>query len=345
VTRRVPHRVAVAAWIACAACDAKQATTVSGADAGPSTTASAPAPPDTSATPGDTAGASAEANARAAQWRGALTSAMRLPCRAIAVDGAVGVEPEGKAGTDAGLERLAHNAELPEGVWLWLASDARLVAKDPRTTRETTFLGVARVRPCVGRREESWIASGSFESAVGAGETPGAEEWVVTPLAVVRYMAAKLHVDVRAAETTVSIGGGDAFLWLADDVREGRPTPGVDGSSGASTTLDDEGWRRTSDTVGGPLKLVPAAGARSATDAARAVVDRCASLTKRARDLAGALIAGPADLDGGIAKEQVKTRRIARAACALATLRVASLSPSPSKDALSATLNAGSLDR
>ena len=344
MTSRFPHRVAFALWIACASCDPKQATTVSGADAGPSMTASAPVPPGTNAAPGDTAGASAEANTRAAQWRGALTTAMRLPCRAIAVDGTVGVEPEGEAATDAGLDRLAHNAELPEGVWLWLAPDARLVAKDPRTTRETTFLGVARVRPCVGHREESWIASGSFESAVGAGETPGAEEWVVTPFAVVRYAAAKLHVDVRAAETNVSLGGGDAFLWLPDDVREARATRGVDGSIGASTTLDDEGWHRASDTLGGALKLVPAASARSATDAARAVVDRCGALTKRARDLAGELIAGPADLDGGIAREQVKTRRIARAACALATLRVASLSPSPSKGALSATLNAGSLD-
>ncbi len=337
--RRGDRWVALAALAAGAACEPQQASVPGGRDA---VAPSAAAPPDASAAADETA-PSAEASARAARWKGALTAAMHLPCRAIAVDGVVRVESEGDAGADAGAERLDHNAELPGGVWVSLAAESRLVAKDPRTTRETTFVGASRVRPCVTHREESWIASGSFESAIGAGETPGAEEWVVTPLAVVRYMAAKLRVEVRSAETLVSVGSGDAFLWLADDAREVRTPHGADAGA-TSTTVDDEGWRRASDTAAGPLKLV-ATTARPPADAARMIADRCTSLTKRARDLAGELISGPADTDGGTAKEQVKTRRIARAACSVAALRVAALSPSPARDTLSAALNAGSLDR
>ncbi len=339
--------VPFAACIASAACEPQRAVTgePDGAPVAPSSATAAGATPD------DTAKASSEASAHAAQWRGALTTAMHLPCRAIAVDGTVGVEWErdaGDTGADAGADRLVHNGEIPEGVWLSIAPDARLVAKDPRTTRETTFLGPARVRPCVSHREESWIASGSFESAVGAGETPGAEEWVVTPLAVVRYLAAKLRVDVRTAETTVSLAGGGAFLWLADDVREphaprGSDAGGTGGGAGeGSTTIDDEGWHRTSDT--GVLKLT-AVATRTPGDAARSAIDRCTALTRRARELAGKLISEPADADGGTAKEQLRTRRLARAACAVAAMRVAALAPSPSRDALSTTLNGGSLDR
>ncbi len=336
------RRGAVVAWAPLAACVAgaacePRASVSGGPDAGPLAVASESA---ASAAPGDTAKATSEASARAAQWKGALTTAMHMPCRAIAVDGVVGVEAEHDAG-DAGADRLAHNGEIPEGAWLSIAPDARLVAKDPRTTRETTFLGPARVRPCVSHREESWIASGVFESAVGAGETPGAEEWVVTPLAVVRYLAAKLRVEVRPAETTVSLLSGGAFLWLADDAREPRGARGSDAGEG-STTTDDEGWHRTSDA--GALKLT-AAAARAPVDAARSAVERCGSLAGRARELAGKLLSEAAEADGGTAKEQLKTRRLARAACAVAGMRVAALPVSPSRDTLSATLNAGSLDR
>src|SRR6516225_7041636 len=69
-------------------------------------------------------------------------------------------------------------------------------------------------RACVTHREESWLTAGRFESAIGAGETPGAEEWVVTPFGVVRYMAAKVAVEVRARDASVAVGSGPVFLWL-----------------------------------------------------------------------------------------------------------------------------------
>ena len=162
---------ALAALGGALACEPQKAGTP---DAGPSE--SAPSAVESTAPK-----ATAESpSAHAARWEEARNAALRIPCRAIAVDGPVRVE-----GADAGA--LALQSEIPDQTWLSLGPDARLVAKDPRTTRETAFVGPARVRSCVAHREESWLAAGRFESAIGAGETPGAEEWVVTPLGVVRY--------------------------------------------------------------------------------------------------------------------------------------------------------------
>ena len=196
-----------------------------------------------------------------ARWEEARSAAVRIPCRAIAVDGPVHEQGAGDAGA-----ALAQQGEIPTGVWLSLAQSARLVAKDPRTTRETAFVGPALVRVCVAHREESWLATGRFESAIGAGETPGAEEWVVTPLGVIRYMAAKVAVDVRAKDAVVGVGSGVAFMWLDDGVhatvRRGRRRAGAGADAGAGARvdagagLDDDGWQRVSD---GEVTLSPGA--------------------------------------------------------------------------------------
>ncbi len=184
-----------------------------------------------------------------------------LPCRAIAADGDV----EAETYPDAGGARVTNMSEIPDNVWLSLAQGARLVAKDPRTTRETTFLGPSRARACVERGEESWLVSGSFESVVGAGESPGAEEWVVTPQAVVRYAAARLHIDAEPQTTRVRLANGVAFIW---------PPQGV----GAS-----EGWERM---TAAESAIAGAPGADPA--AAAAAVDRCSSLAARSAALATA---------------------------------------------------------
>ena len=312
--------------------------------------------------------AAEDPSARMARWEEARNAALRIPCRAIAVDGPVREEAAGDAGV-----ALALQGEIPSEVWLSVARDGRLVAKDPRTTRETTFVGPARVRACVAHREESWVATGHFDSAIGAGETPGAEEWVVTPLGVVRYMAAKLGVDVRAKDAVVAVGSGVAFLWLDDGVRVALRA-GADAGAGASTSagggggggastsagagagagasagagagpgadaglaLDDDGWMRVSD---GEVTLSAGAG-RAAVQAARATVARCTALAQRSRDLAATLLAGPSTPDGSTAKEQMRTRRLARAACAVAGLRVDTLPPSAPREEMSAQLEVAS---
>jgi hypothetical protein len=335
--------------------------------------------------------APSEAHARMAHWDEARVSALQVPCRAIAVDGPVRVTRGGsERAADRGLERAADRAgseraadragseraadrgdasapdddagaplalegQIPSEAWLSLAPDARLVAKDPRTTRETAFLGPARVRACVDHREESWLAAGRFESAIGAGETPGAEEWVVTPLGIVRYLAAKVSVDVHARDARVALGSGVAFLWLPDDVHEGRSSPaspgpashpGLPGDAGASdaghpvaatTVVDDDGWLRMSEGALDVSATRPAT-LRETDRAARASVDQCVALEKRARALATELLSGPIAADGRTAKDQMKTRRIARAACAVASLRVDMLGPAGPRAEMAARL-------
>jgi hypothetical protein len=350
VTQRlggVPLSLCAAAAVfgACAGCDAKSA--------GPETQAPQPQPTTAASAPDATPSAAAEdPSAQVARWAKAREAALHVPCRAIAVDGPVRQETNAAApDASAPLARpdaLAVQGELPGDAWLVLGPDARLVAKDPRTTRETTFVGPARVRACVGHTEESWIGSGRFESAVGAGETPGAEEWVVTPLGVVRYMAAKVAVDVAAdtgnagkgSVSTVSLGSGAAFLWMPGDVHlaSRNASKAADAAVAATTFVDDDGWTRMTEGV---LGLSAAAGRPKvdAVDAARAGVGECTALSRKAHDLADKILAGPLASDGGaVAKDQVRTRRLARAACAVASLRVDTLPPSAPREEMSAAL-------
>lgn len=251
--------------------------------------------------------------------------APKLLCRAITVEGDVHVEPAaGKAPTNAGLTPVLVQGLVPadEG-WLGLTKGARLVVKDPRTTRETAFRAVsgpARARACVGFAEESWLASGRFESSVGAGEAPGAEEWVVTPLGVVRYVAAKLVVDVLPRDTEVRLDSGEAFLWTPV-----TPTPapmGADGRVRLALPVE-EGWTRL---PAGTTRLPsPESEPQAGVEGARRALERCQTLALSARTLAAEVMSPDAGADGGTIARQVTTRRLARAACALASLRIRGL--------------------
>jgi hypothetical protein len=227
----------------------------------------------------------------------------KLACRAIAADGDVRVEvPGADAGTGA---PVLLQGLVPTNAWVELAKGARLVAKDPRTTRETTFRGPGRGRACVDYGEESWLTAGIFESSLGAGEGPGLEEWVVTPYGVVRYGAAKLVVEIKGQQAFVKVESGVAFTWSP-----GPPTPG--------TTIE-EGWVRQvpgAATLSAPRGEPPADGTKLA-------VDRCTTLATSARHLAEQVMA-PGGADAGTITAQVTTRRLARAACAVASVRVGS---------------------
>jgi hypothetical protein len=255
---------------------------------------------------------------------GAKAHRVAVPCRAIAVDGDVQID------SDAGAVPLVRQDEVEPGHWLWLPPNARLVAKDPRTGRETSFRGLGHILPCVGLLEESWVTSGTFESAVGAGESPGAEEWVVTALCVVRFGAAKVTVEAPARPlhdlVRVGVADGVAFVWAAQDASIQGPDGGV------TTSPIDEGWIRMS----GAAATLSSVGGRSPLDSARSAIDGCRALASSAYGLAGALLG--VDADGKTAVAQVTARRLARAACAVASIRVDTLANRTGKEALSASL-------
>jgi hypothetical protein len=239
-----------------------------------------------------------------------------LACRVVTLDGDARVEAPGQ---DAGTAPLLLQGLAPPEAWIDLAAGSRVVARDPHTTRETTFRGPARVRACTGFTEESWVASGRFESSVGAGESPGAEEWVVTPSGVVRYTAAEVSVDVTRHGAVAILSSGVAFAWGTETADAGAAL--------------EEGWRRLT-----PGKTPLATHEEPVSSA----VDRCASLASTARSLAAQVMApGGAPGDGTIPR-QVTARRLARAACAVATLRVNALAPADAAPLLRPVADANS---
>jgi hypothetical protein len=230
---------------------------------------------------------------------------------------------------------------IPVEGWVDLGAASRLVAKDPRTTRETAFRGPAHIRTCVAAAEESWVASGVFESAVGAGETPGAEEWVATPLALVRYASSKVTVDVRSRSVGVKVAAGVVYVWVAGDARSGAVRLGTqDGGSVDGGNLipgaSDEGWARMGEGQAADIAegAAPGAGHHMATPeaAAQRAVAACETFALGSEELATLVLHGGADASA--IRSQVSTRRRAHAACSVASVRVHSLPESDMKGSL-----------
>jgi hypothetical protein len=184
----------------------------------------------------------------------------------------------------------------------------------------------------VEAQEEAWLPAGDFESSPGAGEAPGAEQWVVTSYGVIRYAAAKLRIEARPTTVSLAVSDGTAFVWPAPDAKttgpQARAPEGArvrtDTTTGPSTA-EAEGWQRV---AGGRVSLVPSAGSerpQPATAAAATATTRCSQLAKEAHDLAAALFAPVPDGAPSRAADQVRVRRLARAACAVAHLRAGTL--------------------
>src|SRR5215472_9658771 len=158
--RPVAWIVAAATVASCGTCEPKPPPPEAGAEAARSPFASVTAPPPPRPVP----------------------KRPDAPCRAATVEGRIAFVP--LVLTDAGVSQLdagiSAMGPVPSDQWLDLAAGARLVARDPNSTRETSFTGPARALACVDFDEESWLVRGTFDSVPGAGERPGGEEWVVT---------------------------------------------------------------------------------------------------------------------------------------------------------------------
>lgn len=312
---RADLRVVPATLLAASLLGAPLVSACDGCGAGSSATVPS-ASPSVSASTSIAVSASAPASAP-------LPSSMRPPCRVL------GPTPPGTPAAGDDFK------------WLEVAPAMRITAKDPRSARETGFEGPARVRICVEGDEESWIAlsravdAGSalaaFTSVRGAGEAPGAEEWVVTPLGVVRYSAAAVKVVVQATRGTIELTSGTIDVWPADDVAlEARRAGDAGARVDAGAPRKEEGWQRFDGAVGATL----VAKASTATSgAASAALERCRAAAAKARSLAVAVGAPDAAL-ATLAAEHVIARKLARAACGIARVRASALEP----DAASAAL-------
>jgi hypothetical protein len=177
--------------------------------------------------------------------------------------------------------------------WIDMAAGTHLVVRDTRSSRDTRFIGPGRMQACVRMDEESWVAMGGFDST-SESVAEGSEEWVVTPFGVVRYTTAKLNVGVLPDGVRITISSDDADLWIPSDatMRQGQAGGGTNGADDWVHAGVDT-FTITSVTHRSPLTL----------DGARAALATCT-------DLCGS------------------SRSRARAACAVAELRLDYLPPS-----------------
>jgi hypothetical protein len=203
--------------------------------------------------------------------------------------------PDSVATPDGGPILLVVDA-LARG-WVTLAAADRVTVTLPRTGREIGFFGPGLIDPCVGT-DEAWVVRGEFHGSRGSGESPGAEEWVVTPFGVVRYGAAILEVVVDDASVHASLKGGTATI-LAE---------------GASTWELLETDASTQVVKGAPLGKAGTA----ASD------ERCAKASAAAKSLEDALVLPDAAASpgfGDLAMRANDAHVLMRAACAIAKLR------------------------
>jgi hypothetical protein len=245
------------------------------------------------------------------------------PCRAAGVEGTVTAFPL-DGGADGGVPVQA-SVGVPDDVWMQVTNGSRLTTRDSVSTRETGYVGPGRFRVCIDHREESWVHSGVFESVGGAGERPGGEEWVATPLGSARYDVAKWKLTVSEKSVLVQVQSGTGYFWPAEGVaakfsaEKGTATP----------SMNDQGWVRldghTEALLTVPKPVLDAEGAGAA-------LDQCKRMAGEAKSIATKL--GESDVNvGELGPKHVVARRQAHAACEVAHLRIASLPPSPAKDA------------
>jgi hypothetical protein len=255
----------------------------------------------------------------------------KAKCRAATVVGGVASSPLALGDvsgprldvvSDGGIAAMG---EVPNDVWLDLAPGARIVARDPVSTRETSFSGPARVRACVDYTEESWVVRGVFESVPGAGERPGGEEWIVTPHATVRYDVAGMRVIVSSTTTDIDVAKGTAYVWLAPET---SLRVAMEAGALAHPPAAD-GWVR----LDGGLHAVARPDKPATPDAAAsAALAACTLAAKDAHDLADRIAHADANV-GELGAKHVAARRGARAVCRGALLRAEALPPSAARDA------------
>ena len=218
------------------------------------------------------------------------------PCRMLAAAGDVRLDGDAgaKLAAPAALRGGVEGVEGVDGPWLDLGVATKISVKAPTSGRETAFDGPGRVRPCASGEEEAWVASGKFTSSPGTGARPGGEQWVVTPLAIVRYGVQLVTISVSDGAVDVSSAEG-ARVWVA----------------GEAKSEADDGWQ----SVRGKATFK-----RGATLGDAAIVARCAQVADRAGELA-TQIARPDAALSDLAPRHILARQLARAACAVARLR------------------------
>jgi hypothetical protein len=175
--------------------------------------------------------------------------------------------------------------------WLDLGPRAELVLRHGASARELSLHGPGRFLPCRSGLEQVLVAQGTLRSSLGTGVRPGAEVWLATPFAAIRYADADLELIVEPGSLRLTVRAGYASAEAADKLRGAR-----DGR------------------VSGPEGRAHATGRPDA----EALVRACELAATSARDSAEQLLRAKAGKLGELAAAQLRIRRAARARCLVA---------------------------
>jgi hypothetical protein len=211
------------------------------------------------------------------------------PCKAASVAGPVNVVPLTGGLPDAGGLPLVAAAAIPDDAWIDVGKGGKVTARDAESTRETSYEGPGRFLVCIGHKEESWVKEGTFESVGGAGERPGGEEWVTTPLGVARYDVAKWKITVTATTVDAQVSAGTGYFWPA----EGVTAKFSRAEAGSLPGENDQGWVRLDSGTGAKLSVSKPV---LTEEGASAALERCAATSKEAMSLTASLAEADADI-------------------------------------------------
>lgn len=223
--------------------------------------------------------------------------------------------------------------------WLDVAAKASFSVRTLETGRELRFEGPGRVRPCGD--DVALVAEGSAVGLPGTGEAPGAEQWVATACGTARW-ASGVHRFAGARDRCrLQSSTGTLEVYVADDMTFDEVA--VDGGApvAADARAADAGppknaWRRIDGRRAFEARARGPLDSAASVKASLAACERAATTVQR---LAAGMTGGDAGDIGTMAADSVMARGIARAACAVAAVRVA-LAGSKSDDLTRlATLN------
>ncbi|MDB4935277.1 MAG: hypothetical protein JWP87_2249 [Labilithrix sp.] len=210
--------------------------------------------------------------------------------------------------------------------WLDVAAKASFTVRTLESGRELRFEGPGRVRACGD--DVALVADGSAVGLPGSGEAPGAEQWVATACGVARWASGVHRFAGGRDACKLQSSLGATHIYVPDDVTADEvavdggaplPAPAPAAPSDAGTTPT---WRRIDAKTAFRLQ------GRGALDTPAAVKNALVACERAAQAVAAAALkmsshdAGGGSL-GELAAESVASRGLARAACAVAAVRVA----------------------
>lgn len=211
----------------------------------------------------------------------------------------------------------ATGAGADPSAWLDLPGASSFTVRTLETGRELRYEGPGRVRACSG--DVALVAEGAAVGLPGSGEAPGVEQWVATACGVARWAAGVHRFSSTRDECRLQSSTGSVHLYVAPDVTASEIVDGGAPPADAGTSASP--WRRIDIRQSFLLKGRGPLDAGAATKTALGACERAATTVQ---SLSAGMTAPEAGTNpGDLAAESVAARGIARAACAVAAVRVA----------------------